>query len=168
MLSAFQQSSSSPGQSTAGTDTLLAPAVPAVRGRYLDATPTVTASATANGRSFTLALDVAPKPGIHVYAPGNRDYLPVALTIDALPDVRLGPVQFPKANVFFFAPLNERVQVYSQAFRLTRSVTLEGTAKPAPASGVVLTGRLEYQACDDKVCYLPQTVPLSWTVPVQR
>ena len=23
---------------------------------------------------------------------------------------------------------------------------------------------LEYQACDDKVCFIPQSVPLSWTI----
>jgi len=27
-----------------------------------------------------------------------------------------------------------------------------------------ITGTLEYQACDDKLCYNPTSVPLSWTV----
>jgi hypothetical protein len=29
---------------------------------------------------------------------------------------------------------------------------------------LTLTGSLDYQACDDEVCYNPVSVPLSWTV----
>jgi hypothetical protein len=36
----------------------------------------------------------------------------------------------------------------------------------ARVAGAALTisGSLRYQACDDKVCYQPVSVPLSWTV----
>jgi hypothetical protein len=27
-----------------------------------------------------------------------------------------------------------------------------------------ITGKLRYQACDDKICYLPETLPLEWTL----
>jgi hypothetical protein len=27
-----------------------------------------------------------------------------------------------------------------------------------------ITGELEYQACDDKVCYRPETIPVEWKV----
>ncbi len=30
-----------------------------------------------------------------------------------------------------------------------------------------ITGKLRYQACDDKICYLPETVPLEWTLKVE-
>ena len=29
---------------------------------------------------------------------------------------------------------------------------------------LVINGRLEYQACDDKICYNPASLPLSWKV----
>jgi hypothetical protein len=29
---------------------------------------------------------------------------------------------------------------------------------------LTIAGTLDYQACDDKVCLIPQSVPLSWTV----
>ncbi len=51
---------------------------------------------------FSLVLDVTPRPGIHVYAPGAEGYRVISLA-------------------------------------------------------------LEYQACDDKVCDNPVSVPLSWT-----
>jgi hypothetical protein len=30
-----------------------------------------------------------------------------------------------------------------------------------------VTGTLSYQACDDKICFNPVTVPLSWTLPLE-
>jgi len=29
---------------------------------------------------------------------------------------------------------------------------------------LTIGGTLEYQACDDKMCFNPQSVPLSWTI----
>jgi len=29
---------------------------------------------------------------------------------------------------------------------------------------LVLTGSLEYQACDDSICYNPTSIPLTWTL----
>jgi hypothetical protein len=76
---------------------------------------------------------------------------------------------FPEAETYHFKPLNERVQVYRRAFRLIQDVTLAVTpethARASEAGAQIrLEGRLEYQACDDTVCYLPQSVPVSWTI----
>ena len=66
------------------------------------------------------------------------------------------------------APLDETVEVYSSRFRLTREVTLLDTPEARKAlagrSSVTVAGRLEYQACDDKVCYSPGKVPVSFVV----
>jgi len=37
------------------------------------------------------------------------------------------------------------------------------TASPT----VRISGRLEYQACDDKVCYAPTRIPISFVLDVQ-
>jgi hypothetical protein len=29
---------------------------------------------------------------------------------------------------------------------------------------LTVTGTLDYQACDDKICYIPVSLPLSWTL----
>jgi hypothetical protein len=29
---------------------------------------------------------------------------------------------------------------------------------------MTIAGTLQYQACDDKVCFTPQSVPLTWTL----
>ena len=58
--------------------------------------------------------------------------------------------------------------VFQTPFTLVQEVIFEGTPEAQTAfrgkTSVTLAGTLEYQACDDKICYNPATVPLSWTV----
>ena len=58
--------------------------------------------------------------------------------------------------------------MYDKPVRVLQDVTLGLSAdlrKRATAKEtLVITGSLTYQACDDKVCYLKETVPVSWTV----
>lgn len=149
----------------------IGPAGPRVRGLYLDATPTPSVNVALPGKPFRLRADVIPKSGVHVYAPGNDNYTPVALTIDPQPGLVSGASHHPKAVELFFAPLKERVRVFSSAFRLEREMTITPAATalgPTPNQTITIKGALVYQACDDKVCYLPQTLPLTWTVGITR
>jgi hypothetical protein len=51
-------------------------------------------------------------------------------------DVVVRDAQFPKADDYFFKPLNEHVAVF----------------------------QLDDQACDDAVCFTPQSAPVTWTI----
>ena len=62
------------------TSTSSAPAT--VDTKYLALKPSASADAVGPGVRFTLLLDVVPKPNIHVYAPGQPDYMPISLTLD--------------------------------------------------------------------------------------
>ena len=119
----------------------------------------------AAGKTLALFVDVAPKPGIHVYAPGAKDYIAVSLKLNPQPELKAGKVAFPKSEVMFFEALNERVPVFQKPFRITQDVTLDRSAKAG--STVTVTGTLSYQACDDRVCYPPESAPVSWTVTVK-
>ena len=125
-------------------------------------------SAVAPGNRFSLAFEIQPHSGIHVYAPGARDYRVIALKIEPQPFVRLLPMKYPASQIYFFKPLNERVPVYQKPFTLVQEVILEGTAQAQAEfrgkDSVTLNGTLEYQACDDKICFNPASVPLSWTL----
>jgi hypothetical protein len=72
--------------------------------------------------------------------------------------------------MYFFEPLNERVPVFQSPFTLLQEIVLEVTPEAEAAfrgkTELSLTGSLEYQACDDKVCFNPAVVPLSWTLKV--
>jgi peroxiredoxin len=125
-------------------------------------------SAVAPGNRFSIALDIRPRSGIHVYAPGAKNYRVIGLSIGAQPFVRTIPLKYPASEIYFFKPLNERVPVFQKPFTLIQEVVLEGTPQAQAAlrdkDSVTIAGTLEYQACDDKICYNPASVPLTWTV----
>ncbi len=108
-----------------------------------------------------LFLDVVPKARMHVYAPGQSGYIVITLTLDSDQGITMpAPAQFPKPEKTVFEPLNETQLVYSKPFRIVQDVAL---ASGATATATI-KGSLRYQACDDKVCYRPQTVPVTWTI----
>ena len=125
-------------------------------------------AAVAPGNRFSIAFDVTPKPRIHVYAPGASGYRVVGVTITPQPFVRVLPLEYPKSEIYFFKPLNERVPVYAKPFTLVQELVLEGHPEAQAAlrgkDSVTVTGALDYQACDDKVCFNPTSIPLSWTL----
>jgi peroxiredoxin len=139
-----------------------------VSGPHLELTTYPSDAGVAPGNRFSLLLEVRPSPGIHVYAPGASGYRPVALSIAPLPYVRVLSMKHPASEIFFFKPLNERVPVYQKPFTLAQELILEGSQDAQAAlkgkENVTLTGTLEYQACDDKQCFNPASIPLSWTL----
>ena len=46
--------------------------------------------------------------------------------------------------------------------------TPQGQAAMKDVTTLTIKGVLNYQACDDKMCFTPQTVPLTWTVTVRQ
>ena len=135
---------------------------------HLDLTTYSSDAAIAPGNRFSLVLDIRPGPRIHIYAPGAKGYRVVALTVEPQPNVRVLPVLYPASQIYFYRPLNERVPVFQKPFTLVQEVILEGTPQAQAAlrgkDSLTLSGRLDYQACDDKECFTPTSVPLSWTV----
>jgi hypothetical protein len=123
------------------------------------------------GTRLEVTLDVTPRRTMHVYAPGKHDYQVVRLALDPQPWARLEPTRYPQSEKYHFAPLNETVEVYSTPFRLTREMVVLDTPEARQAlagrKNVTVSGQLEYQACDDKVCYSPSKVPVSFVVAVK-
>jgi hypothetical protein len=124
------------------------------------------------GTRFSLVVDITPKPGMHVYAPGAANYRIVTLDIEPQAHVRTLPIRYPASEIYNFVPLNERVPVYRKPFTLAVQVVPEATAEARQAlagkNELVMRGTLEYQACDDKVCYNPASLPLSWKVALKE
>lgn len=139
---------------------------------HLDATAFPSDGEVAVGNRFTIALDVTPKSGIHVYAPGATGYRIITLAIAEQPAIRVLPIQYPPSEMYVFAPLNERVAIYQKPFRLLREIIVEGTPQAQAAlrgqTALTISGTLEYQACDDKVCFNPVALPVSWSLGLRQ
>lgn len=135
---------------------------------HLEVTTYPSDSTIAPGNRISLALEVKPRSRIHVYAPGASNYRVIALKLEAQPFVRTLPMQYPASEIYHFKPLNERVPVYQKPFMLVQEVIVEGTPQAQAAfrgkDSLTLMGTLEYQACDDTICYNPASIPLTWTL----
>jgi DsbC/DsbD-like thiol-disulfide interchange protein len=138
---------------------------------HLDLVAFPSDAAIAAGNRFSLIFDITPRPGLHLYAPGASGYRVISVSIAPERFVRIRPLQYPPSEIYFFEPLNERVPVFQKPFRLTQEILLEGTAEAQAAfqnrDSLTLSGSLEYQACDDKLCYNPVTVPVAWTLGIK-
>jgi hypothetical protein len=128
-------------------------------------------AAVAPGERVSLVVDVTPLPSMHVYAPGKHTYRVVALAVDEQPWLRAHDTVYPSAEIYHFRPLDERVEVYSKPFRLVKDLTILATPEIqkqlSAMSSLTITGALEYQACDDKLCYNPARVPLRFDLAVK-
>jgi hypothetical protein len=124
------------------------------------------------GTRVSLLLDVVPKPKMHVYAPGQQDMIPITLTLTADAAFAAHEPRLPKPEKYFFAPLQETYLVYSSPFRIAQDITIAVTSEmrkrpAAPGASLRVSGTLRYQACDDKLCYMPQELPVAWTIELQ-
>jgi DsbC/DsbD-like thiol-disulfide interchange protein len=131
--------------------------------KHLTLTTGASATSAAPGSKVSLFIDITPNPGIHVYAPGAKDYLPIAVKLEPQADVGVGKTVYPKSELMTFA--GENVPVFQKPFRLVDDVTIAKTVK----AGTTLTinGTVDYQACDDQVCFIPAKAPVTWSITVK-
>ena len=139
--------------------------------RHLAFTATLAPDIVTPGTKMSLAVDVRPKKGMHVYAPGTM-YRPVAIAIEPNSALQIHETIYPPPTSYHFRPLNEDVLVYETPFRLTIEITPGWTPRQREIlrtqDRLTIKGQLTYQACDDKVCFLPASVPFEWGVRIAR
>ncbi len=123
------------------------------------------------GNWVTLSAQVQLPRDVHVYAPGTRGYKPVQLVIDPLPELVPGSALYPRSKILYLPAIKERVPVFEGAFRIRQDLRITSAAEFSNSLGtegktLTITGKLEYQACDKKICYLPTSAPLRWQLKV--
>ena len=120
---------------------------------------------------FTLVGEVTLPPKMHVYTPEVKGYIPIEWKIEDSPNYTAKRPDYPKGKLFMFPEINEVVPVYENTFRITQDVVMaSSTALQSVLKGdktIRIRGGMRYQACDDKVCYPPQVVPMEWTLRVE-
>jgi hypothetical protein len=123
------------------------------------------------GSLITLVTEVRLPPETHVYAPGTRGYKPIELVIQPAPNLKFRPAVYPDSKILFMPAIQERVPVFEGNFRIRQDVTVSSAAEFSSSLGtagktLTIHGTLHYQACDNKTCYLPNTVPVEWQLHV--
>jgi peroxiredoxin len=126
----------------------------------------------APGSLFSIVFDIRPRERMHVYAPGADSYKIINVILEPNPALVIRPLQYPASEMYFFEPLNERVPVFQKPFRLTQAMALstapQQRAALAKVESVIIKGTLDYQACDDRLCFAPKSVPVSYTVKLRH
>jgi hypothetical protein len=121
-----------------------------------DATP-------APGHRTTLVIEIEPQPKVHLYAPGVKDYLPIDWQMAESKAWTAFPPTYPSSHMLNLPAINETVPVYSDHIKLVRDVAIAANPELGPDRMLTVEGSFAYQACDDKLCYFPKTIPLKWT-----
>jgi hypothetical protein len=138
---------------------------------HLTLTTSASDEVVAPGTHVSLVIDVVPDKRVHIYAPGVSGYRPIELNIEPQPALVIRDVQFPRASDYYFKPLGEHVAVFDKPFRIVQDVALDASrdaeAMLRDKTSIEVRGTLEYQACDDKVCFTPQSVAVSWPLRVR-
>ncbi len=108
----------------------------------------------------TLDLD----PGLHIYAPGAGGGM-IGATIDvSAPDsIEIGVPIFPASHPLRLEGSDEVLPVLDG----TIEVVVPLISTRADVEPIALEIHLRYQACDDRLCFLPQEQTLTLQVPLQ-
>jgi len=141
-----------------------------VAGTHLDLGITVSDPVVAPGQEFLVTFEVTLPSGIHVYAPGEHPYRVIGFHLEETDSLfALRDAIYPGSVDYHFEPLDEHTPVFEGSFRIRQPVVIEASRELAararePGATVVLAGTLEYQACDDRVCFIPESVPVQVTL----
>ena len=113
---------------------------------------------------YEIHLTASILPGWHLYSqeqPGDAIAVPTSFTFSRNPLLQFdGKVkEVGKLEKYKDEKLDVSANQYSHKVDFVQKVSLKGKAKTA------VTGKLEFQTCDDKKCLPPKTV--SFSVPLQ-
>jgi hypothetical protein len=112
----------------------------------------------APGAAAEARLEVTIKQGFHIQAnPASEKYLvPARLELDENPRLRLGQPTYPPGRPHRLKGADKDLSTYEASFVIRLPVEASGTEPGALA----IEGRLHYQACDDRVCLRPTSIPV--------
>lgn len=134
-------------------------------------TPSASATVARGGQHLRLSLEAVLGPRLHAYAPGAPpEFIPVSWTLKPSPAFKAAGPQWPVPEMTQLYGVDEKVPNFSGKFEVSRQITLASQqvlATAAPNGELVIEGQFRYQACDDRVCFPPETVPLTWKILIE-
>lgn len=112
-----------------------------------------------------MKLKAEVRPGFHVNsnAPNDEFLIPLKLTWPPGP-IAAEQVSYPKAQSEHYAFSTNPVSVFSGNFEIVTRFKAAAGATPG-LTGV--TGKLRFQACNEKECLAPRTIDVRVTLDVQ-
>jgi hypothetical protein len=117
------------------------------------------------GGEADLKLKAEVRPGFHVNsnAPADEFLIPLKLTWPKEP-IEAEQVAFPKPQFEKYAFSEKPVSVFSGNFEIVTRFKAPANAQTGAAP---ITGKLRFQACNEKECLPPRTIDVRVTLNVQ-
>lgn len=117
------------------------------------------------GATAEVKLKAQLQPGFHVNsnAPADEFLIPLRLTWAKEP-LETEQITYPKPQFEKYAFSPNPVSVFSGTFEIATRFKALTAANPGPS---VMTGKLRYQACNNKECLPPRTIDVRFTVDLQ-
>jgi hypothetical protein len=105
------------------------------------------------------------REGYHVNSnkPNDEYLIPIKLTWQAAP-LEVEDVAYPKPETMKSTFSEKPLSVYSGTFDLISKLKVPASATAGP---VLATGKLRYQACNDRMCLPPKTLEIPLTIYIQ-
>jgi len=120
------------------------------------------------GSKAKLEMNFRVAPGFHINSnkPTSDLYIPTAVKLDVPTDLSIVKLEYPQGELisFPFDP-DTKLSVY------TGDIAVKGTVVALKTTGrgtFRVHGNLRYQACDNRACYPPTTVPVTFDVKVEK
>lgn len=115
----------------------------------------------------TLRLRITPRPGMRIYAHDATGYVPLSLRLAPVAGLTIRRATYPSATSYVFPPTGETSRVHDTVATVEQEVALSDALRQrlrADDRGTTLSGVLRYQACDDRLCYRPESLTVTWQV----
>ncbi len=116
--------------------------------------------------SLQAKITCSVEPGYHVNsnAPAEDYLIPLKLTWTSTGALEPGAVAYPKPQSMKFAYSKQPLSVFTGDFDLIARFKVAGNA---PAGPGIATGKLRYQACNDRACFAPKSIDIAISYQVQ-
>jgi len=124
--------------------------------------------AVVRGGKARLNIEMRVNKGFHVNSnkPNDELLLPTVVHLNPPQGIMVVNIQYPEGEQLALPFMgNDTLSVYSGNFAVTAEVRIPKTA----ALGTLrVHGEVKYQACDNRQCFPPKTVPLEFDVRVVK
>lgn len=119
----------------------------------------------------TLYCRIELAEGLHVYgAPVPEGFIATQVEVKETPGVRIGEVAYPPTTPLEFEALGVTLNVFEGvvdiAVPITANAEFLNWTIPHTQKSVTVELSVRYQACNDTVCFVPKTVPISIELPL--
>jgi len=133
---------------------------------YLSGSIAISDTVAFRAQILVVVVDVRMQDNYHVYGrPVPDGYIPFAITIAENRDFQLDDVVYPEMQKTVLQDLNETFFLLPDRFSLKTNLRIQ--TRPAPGKHTVNI-KLSFQACDDKVCFLPEDLIFEFPLTVKR